>query len=70
MHWRRLTAIPQRMHEQRITSTTLHKRLALLACILGSTVVGIDGSAIGVALPAIREELGGRLAGQQWAANG
>ena len=46
-----------------------HKRLALLACILGSTVVGIDGSAIGVALPAIRDELGGGLAGQQWAAN-
>ena len=46
-----------------------HKRLALLACILGSTVVGIDGSAIGVALPAIRGELGGGLAGQQWAAN-
>ena len=45
------------------------KRLALLACILGSTVVGIDGSAIGVALPAIRGELGGGLAGQQWAAN-
>ena len=45
------------------------KRTALLACILGSTVVGIDGSAIGVALPAIRTELGGGLAGQQWASN-
>ena len=45
------------------------RRSALLACILGSTAVGIDGSAIGVALPAIREELGGGLAGQQWAAN-
>jgi hypothetical protein len=45
------------------------KRLALLACILGSTVVGIDGSVITVALPAIRDELGGGLAGQQWASN-
>jgi EmrB/QacA subfamily drug resistance transporter len=45
------------------------KRLALLACILGSTVVGVDGSVITVALPAIREELGGGLAGQQWASN-
>lgn len=45
------------------------KRLALLACILGSTVVGIDGSVIAVALPAIRDELGGGLAGQQWASN-
>ncbi len=32
-------------------------------------MVGIDGSAIGVALPAIRDELGGGLAGQQWASN-
>lgn len=45
------------------------KRLALLACIVGSTVVGIDGSVMAVALPAIRDELGGGLAGQQWATN-
>jgi EmrB/QacA subfamily drug resistance transporter len=45
------------------------KRLALLACILGSTVVTLDATVVNVALPAIREELGGGLAGQQWTAN-
>ena len=45
------------------------KRLALLVCIFGSTIVGIDGSVLGVALPAISDDLGGGLAGQQWASN-
>ncbi len=45
------------------------KRLTLLACILGSTIVMVDGSAVTVALPQIREQLGGGLAGQQWTAN-
>lgn len=45
------------------------KRLTLLACVLGSTIVMIDGSAVGVALPQIRDDLGGGLAGQQWATN-
>lgn len=45
------------------------KRLTLLACILGSTIVMVDGSAVTVALPQIRSELGGGLAGQQWTSN-
>jgi EmrB/QacA subfamily drug resistance transporter len=45
------------------------KRLTLLACILGSTIVMVDGSAVTVALPQIRDELGGGLAGQQWTNN-
>ncbi len=45
------------------------KRLVLVACILGTTVVTVDSSAINVALPAIAEDLGGGLAGQQWVAN-
>ncbi len=45
------------------------KRLTLLACILGSTIVMVDGSAVNVALPQIRDELGGGLAGQQWTSN-
>lgn len=45
------------------------KRLTLLACILGSTIVMVDGSAVTVALPQIRDELGGGLAGQQWTSN-
>ena len=45
------------------------KRLVLAACILGTTVVTVDSTAINVALPAIAEDLGGGLAGQQWTAN-
>lgn len=46
------------------------KRLTLVACILGSTVVFLDSSVVNVALPAIQAELGGGLAGQQWVVNG
>jgi EmrB/QacA subfamily drug resistance transporter len=42
------------------------KRLILLACILGSTIVFLDGSIVNVALPAMRDDLGGGLALQQW----
>lgn len=45
------------------------KRLVLAACILGSTVVTIDGTVVNVALPAIRADLGGGFAGQQWTSN-
>jgi EmrB/QacA subfamily drug resistance transporter len=45
------------------------KRLTLLACVLGSTIVMIDGSVVNVALPSIRGDLGGGLAGQQWVTN-
>ena len=46
------------------------KRLTLLACVLASTIVMIDGSVVNVALPQIRADLGGGLAGQQWVTNG
>ncbi len=45
------------------------KKLALLAAILGSFVAGLDATVVNVALPTIREELGGGLAGQQWISN-
>jgi EmrB/QacA subfamily drug resistance transporter len=45
------------------------KRLALLAAILGSFVAGLDATVVNVALPAIRADLGGGLAAQQWIAN-
>lgn len=45
------------------------KRLVLIACILGSTVVTVDSTVVNVALPAIRDDLGGGFAGQQWTAN-
>src|SRR3712207_1880252 len=53
---------PARLDERR-------KRLILAACILGTAVVAVDSTAINVALPAIAEDLGGGLAGQQWTAN-
>lgn len=46
-----------------------HKRLSLLAAIMGSFVAGLDATAVNVALPAIRGDLGGGLAGQQWVSN-
>ena len=45
------------------------KRMILAACILGSTVVTLDSTVVNVALPAIRDDLGGGFAGQQWTAN-
>ena len=42
------------------------KRLTLVAAILGSLVAFIDGTIVNVALPRIRDDLGGGLAGQQW----
>jgi EmrB/QacA subfamily drug resistance transporter len=45
------------------------KRLALVAAIMGSFVAGLDATAVNVALPAIRADLGGGLAGQQWVSN-
>jgi EmrB/QacA subfamily drug resistance transporter len=46
-----------------------NKRGALVASILGSAVVAVDATVVNVALPAIADELGGGLAGQQWVAN-
>jgi EmrB/QacA subfamily drug resistance transporter len=42
------------------------QRLTLIATILGSTVVFLDGTVVNVALPAISEGLDVGLAGQQW----
>src|SRR5881296_1352245 len=42
------------------------KRLILVACILGSTIVFVDSTVVNVALPAIRRDLGGGLSLQQW----
>lgn len=45
------------------------KRLVLIAAIMGSFVAGLDATVINVALPAIQDDLGGGLAGQQWVSN-
>jgi EmrB/QacA subfamily drug resistance transporter len=42
------------------------KRLTLVACILGSSIVFIDSTVVNVALPAIRSDLNAGLAAQQW----
>src|SRR5215813_11263394 len=36
---------------------------------MGSFVAGLDATVVNVALPSIREDLGGGLAGQQWVSN-
>ena len=48
---------------------TRRQRLTLLAAILGSGVVTLDASIVGVALPAIERDLGGGLSAQQWVSN-
>lgn len=45
------------------------KTLVLAAAVLGTTVVTLDSTVVNVALPAIEEDLGGGLAGQQWTSN-
>lgn len=45
------------------------QRLTLVAAILGSIVVFVDSTVVNVALPAIRDDLGGGLTGQQWLTN-
>ena len=42
------------------------KRLVLLAAILGSSIAFVDGTVVNVALPAIADDLGTGLSGQQW----
>jgi EmrB/QacA subfamily drug resistance transporter len=53
----------------RPTATSREKQLTLLAAVLGTSVVFLDASVTSVALPAIRGDLGGGLAGQQWVTN-
>jgi EmrB/QacA subfamily drug resistance transporter len=45
------------------------KELALVAAILASTIAAVDSTAVNVALPAIRRDLGGGFAAQQWVSN-
>ena len=45
------------------------QRITLVAAICGSGVAGVDATVVNVALPAIQEDLGGGLAGQQWVVN-
>ena len=52
-----------------MTLTTAQKRTTLLAAIMGSFVALLDSTVVSVALPAIRADLGGGLAGQQWVVN-
>jgi hypothetical protein len=50
-------------------STSREKQLTLLAAVLGTSVVFLDATVTSVALPAIRGDLGGGLAGQEWVTN-
>ena len=51
------------------TPSARTKNLVLVAAILGTTVVTVDSTVVNVALPAIADDLGGGLAGQQWTSN-
>jgi EmrB/QacA subfamily drug resistance transporter len=45
------------------------RQLALISTILGSGIAFLDSTVVNVALPAISDDLGGGLAGQQWVVN-
>jgi EmrB/QacA subfamily drug resistance transporter len=45
------------------------KRLTLVACVMGSGIVLLDGTVVNVALPTVQRDLGGGLAAQQWVLN-
>lgn len=49
--------------------STRRKRWILVATVLGSSLTFIDGSALGVALPAIQRDLGAGPAAAQWISN-
>jgi EmrB/QacA subfamily drug resistance transporter len=48
---------------------TRARTLTLVATILGTGIALLDSTVVNVALPAIEEDLGGGLAGQQWVVN-
>src|SRR5205085_9306872 len=50
----------------RVGTYDRRKQLGVVACILASTVVFLDGSVVNVALPALRDDLHAGLATQQW----
>lgn len=47
-----------------------HRRMVLVACIIASSMGFIDGSALTVALPKLRADLGAHFAAVQWVLNG
>ncbi len=49
--------------------TDRDKRITLVAAIMGSFIALLDGTVVNVALPAIHDDLGGGLSGQQWVVN-
>jgi EmrB/QacA subfamily drug resistance transporter len=53
-----------------IQTDASRKRWTLVACIMGSGIVLLDGTVVNVALPTIQRALGGGLAAQQWVVNG
>jgi EmrB/QacA subfamily drug resistance transporter len=52
-----------------VTLSDRGKQLTLVAAILGSFVALLDSTVVNVALPAISDDLGGGLQGQQWVVN-
>ncbi|HEX8744184.1 MAG TPA: MFS transporter [Thermoleophilaceae bacterium] len=51
---------------QPLSPSAREKRLTLVACILASAIVFVDGTVVNVALPAISDDLGAGLSTQQW----
>ena len=61
--------LPQQRSIGRGWTPAARGRLTLVATILGSGIALLDSTVVNVALPAIEDDLGGGLAGQQWVVN-
>src|SRR5246127_1115898 len=61
-----LIEYPAMVHVFDQLNDTTRKRLIVVAAILGSIIVFIDSTVVNVALPAIKRDLGGGLALQEW----
>jgi EmrB/QacA subfamily drug resistance transporter len=61
-----IVAAGAKLRAPRLAGVSRQQRLTLIATILGSTVVFLDGTIVNVALPDIGRNLDAGLAGQQW----
>ncbi|MFJ8028509.1 MFS transporter [Streptomyces sp. NPDC096311] len=61
-----LTASPHRSSEAGVSATSRHATATLAAAVLGFFVITLDATIVNVALPSIRDALGGGITGLEW----
>ncbi|MET7541123.1 MFS transporter [Streptomyces sp. NPDC005507] len=61
-----LTASPHRLSKAGAPETDRHATATLAAAVLGFFVITLDATIVNVALPSIRDALGGGITGLEW----